>query len=266
MVGIIPLLAAVVVDERHPPAGDQSLSKEAAHLHRRPRRPARGSPSRACCAASPARRGCCSASWASSGSSGCSTSSSTSSEFLSPHGLRGAVGLPPRPPLRLDVEGLTRHHRLRAGRVDHQHVRRQLQLARPDLVPAQLPGRQRPGALPPVLRRRAHDRVPDRLRPAAHAGRGRRRPAAAADRAVRAGPGRAAAVLRRGRAAAARSGLEGQPGLQRVLPRRQRRRARRVPPDGVDRPGRRPDPRPAGQRRLHRRGGGRGSPRQRSSS
>ena len=34
----------------------------------------------------------------------------------------------------------------------------------PGVVPAELPGDQRAGALPPVLRRRLHGRVPDRLR------------------------------------------------------------------------------------------------------
>ena len=42
-------------------------------------------------------------------------------------------------------------------------------------------------------------------------------------------------------------GVEGQPALLRVLPRRRRCRARRDAPDRVDRAGRRPAPRPAGQ-------------------
>ena len=50
-----------------------------------------------------------------------------------------AVGLPPRPPLPVRRRGLPLVHRLRAGRVDHVHVRRQLQLARPDLDAGQLP-------------------------------------------------------------------------------------------------------------------------------
>ena len=56
---------------------------------------------------------------------------------------------------------------------------------------------------------------------------------------------RAAALLRRDREDADRPGLEGQPDLQRVLPRRQRRRDRRLPPDRLDRPDRRRDPAPA---------------------
>ena len=49
------------------------------------------------------------------------------------------------------------------------------------------------------------------------------------------------ALLRRDREDADRSRLARQPDLQRVLPRRQRRRDRRLPPDRVDRPDRRPD-------------------------
>ena len=58
--------------------------------------------------------------------------------------------------------GPARDDRLRAGRVDDGDVRRQLQLARPGVVPAQLPRRQRARALRPLLRRRLHRRVPDR--------------------------------------------------------------------------------------------------------
>ena len=68
-----------------------------------------------------------------------------------------------------------------------------------------------------------------------HPGQDRRRPAGPAHLAVHQRPGRPAALLRRGRADADRPGLEGQPDLQRVLPRRQRRRARRLPPDRLDR-------------------------------
>ena len=56
------------------------------------------------------------------------------------------------------------------------------------------------------------------------------------------GRGRPPPVLRRGRPAAARSTLAGPRAVQRVLPRRQRRRARRLAPDRLDRRRRRPDP------------------------
>ena len=107
----------------------------------------------------------------------------------------GPVRLPSRPPLRARGRRLPGQHRLRAGRVDHRDVRRELQLAWAHLVPAQLPADQRPRALPPVLRRRAHRRVPDG-RPPAHPRPGRRRPAPAAGRPVRRRAGRSATLLR----------------------------------------------------------------------
>ena len=77
-----------------------------------------------------------------------------------------------------------------------------------------------------------------------HPGQGRRRPAGPAHLHLHPRSRRPAAVLRRDRAAAVRSGLAGQPGLRRVLPRRQRRGPRRLAPDRLDRPDRRRDPPP----------------------
>ena len=71
---------------------------------------------------------------------------------LVPVRAAGPVRLPPRPPVPAQRRGIQRHRQLRAGRVHHRHVRRELQLARADLVPAELPGHQRAGALLPVLR------------------------------------------------------------------------------------------------------------------
>ena len=69
------------------------------------------------------------------------------SEFLSPHGLRALSAYHRDHPYQFDAEGYHVLHRLRAGRVDHVHVRRQLQLARPDLDAGQLPrGRARSSA------------------------------------------------------------------------------------------------------------------------
>ena len=159
-------------------------------------------------------------------------------EFLSPHGLRALSAYHRDHPYQFDAEGYQSSVDYRAGRVDHLHVRRQLQLARPDLDAGQLPGGRITRALPPVLRRRPGDRIPDRVGQAAHPGPDRRRPAGPADLAVRQGRQRTAALLRRDREDADRPGLEGQPDLQRVLPRRQRRRDRRLPPDRLDRPDR----------------------------
>ena len=151
-------------------------------------------------------------------------------EFLSPYGLRALSAYHRDHPYVLDVEGRPRHDRLRAGRVDHHHVRRQLQLAGPALVPAQLPGRS--AALERYHRFFGDDFTLEYPtgsgRPAA-AGRHRRATCGPADLDLPGRPRRPAALLRRGRAPAARPGVEGQPGVQRVLPRRQRRRARAPP-------------------------------------
>src|SRR5262249_14502001 len=70
----------------------------------------------------------------------------------------------------------------------------------------------------------------------------RGRPARAADRPFRGRPGRQAPVLRLGRPAATRPAVEGQRPLQRVLPRRERHRPRRRPPDRPGPARRRADP------------------------
>ncbi len=76
-----------------------------------------------------------------------------------------AVARPPRAPVsccRSDGQMHRVRLRARASR-DERHVRRQLELARAGLVPGQLPADRGAGALPPLLRRHAQGRVPDRL-------------------------------------------------------------------------------------------------------
>ncbi len=85
-------------------------------------------------------------------------------EFLSPFGLRGLSKAHRDCPLRARDRRPPREHRLRAGRVDHRHVRGELELAGADLVPAQLPARQLDQELRELLRRLVHRRVPDRVR------------------------------------------------------------------------------------------------------
>ncbi len=77
------------------------------------------------------------------------------------------------------VGGTTLRRRLPARRVRHRAVRRQLQLARADLVAGQLPAHRVAAEVPPLLRRRLQGRVPDRL------GRLRRRSTAVADELAR---------------------------------------------------------------------------------
>ena len=91
-----------------------------------------------------------------------------------------------------------------------------------------------------------HGRVPDGLGLRADAGAGRRRAVGAADRDLPRGRGRPTPGVRRLRALPARPGLARPDPVPRVLPRRHGRRPRRLAPDRLDRPRRRPDhpPRP----------------------
>jgi hypothetical protein len=73
-----------------------------------------------------------------------------------------SLPVPRRAPVRDPDRREHVEHRLRAGGVDHGHVRRQLELARADLDAGQLPRRQRARALRALLRRRLHARVVDR--------------------------------------------------------------------------------------------------------
>ena len=56
-------------------------------------------------------------------------------EFLGPYGIRALSRYHAEHPFLFDVDGQRVPRRLPAGRVGHRHVRRQLQLARPGLVP-----------------------------------------------------------------------------------------------------------------------------------
>ena len=79
---------------------------------------------------------------------------------------RPARALAPPPPPAADDRGRRRHRhaRLRARRVAHRPVRRQLQLARAGVVPDQLPAHRDAARLPPLPGRRLHRRVPHRRR------------------------------------------------------------------------------------------------------
>ncbi len=66
------------------------------------------------------------------------------------------IALPPRASVHDRGRRALLDDRLRARRVDHRDVRRQLQLAGPDLDARQLPGRQRAGALRAVPGHRLH--------------------------------------------------------------------------------------------------------------
>ena len=105
-------------------------------------------------------------------------------EFLSPHGIRSLSRYHARPPVRLPGRGPGVPRDLPARRVRQRDVRRQLELARPDLDAGERA--DHPGAAPVLrlLRRRLHGRVSDRVGPADDALRGGRRRSSAASRAI----------------------------------------------------------------------------------
>lgn len=177
-----------------------------------------------------------------------------------PHARRGGVPRPARhpfpvppprrPPIPLRRERPDVRRRLSARGVRLRHVRRQLQLARPGVVPDKPPPDPRPAEPARLPRPGLHRGVPDRLRAADEPVRGRPRDLRPAHldlpgRGGRPPPGaRRPAQVRQGPA------LEGPDPLLRVLPRRQRRGPRRLPPDRLDRAGgRHRDALPRHQRR-----------------
>ena len=145
------------------------------------------------------------------------------------------LALPRRAPVRVRHRRAAVPRGLRAGGVEHRHVRRELELARAGVVSDEHrdPARAAPAAR--VLRRRAEGGVPDGLRRRDEPARGRRGDRSPADLDLRARPGRAAARVRRDRGVPVRPALARPAAVPRVLPRRQRGRPRRQPPDGLDR-------------------------------
>ena len=107
--------------------------------------------------------GCCRSSTAISCAASCACMLDEN-EFLSPYGIRALSRVHQDHPyvLRGRRHGVSRG--LRAGRIDHRPVRRQLQLARPGLVPGELPADRIAAEVPSLLRRRFQGGVPHRLR------------------------------------------------------------------------------------------------------
>ena len=85
-------------------------------------------------------------------------------EFLSPYGIRSLSKFHEQHPVRVPRRWPGVPRGLSAGRIEHRHVRRQLQLARPGLDASE--HAHHPGAaeLLPVLRRQLQDRMPHRVR------------------------------------------------------------------------------------------------------
>ena len=164
-------------------------------------------------------------------------------EFLSDYGVRALSRVHRDQPYRFEHDGEI-HRALRARRIDDRPVRRQLQLARPDLDAGELPAHRVAAEVPPLLRRRFQGRVPDRLR-AASDDRSRsptscRAALAELFRATSTAAGR----VRRRREAPERPALPRLRAVPRILPRRHRPRRRRVAPDRLDRADRQADPAP----------------------
>ena len=164
-------------------------------------------------------------------------------EFLSPYGLASAVALPPRAPVPLRRARPDLRGALPARRVGQRDVRRQLELAR-----ARSGSRSTTSILRGLLHLYAY--YGDDFKVECPTGSGARctlfevaeelgrrlvsifvpdengrRPVCGGAEKFQTDPA-----------------LEGPPPLLRVLPRRQRRRGRRQPPDGMDRPRREDDP------------------------
>ena len=96
-------------------------------------------------------------------------------EFLGPHGIRAISRRHLEQPCIFDWGGQEYNVHLPPGRVRHRYVRRQLELARPGVVPDEHGDRARTRAAAPLLRRPGQGRVPDRLRARDEPARGRHR-------------------------------------------------------------------------------------------
>ena len=116
----------------------------------------------------------------------------------------------------------------------------QLELARADLVPGQLPGHRRAPALRQGLGDDVTHRVPVRSGRRRTLRRDHDRPRASASSRSSSRRGRPRPVFGGQGALSARPRVARRAAVPRVLPRRQRRRARRVAPDRLDRARRRP--------------------------
>ena len=246
VVGLLPLAATTIRSARSRwpacprwPRRLRWFLDQQARVRRGGRRPAA---SRRRPAAAPAVRGRPGAAAADPGA-GCSTRRSSSPRT-------GCARCPARTwtsPFTVHARRARLHRRLRAGRVDQRPVRRQLQLARPDLVPGELPAHRGAAPTTPVLRRRP---AWWSTRPAP--GQKRTLGEIADDLSAPAGlavPARTPTGA--GRSTARYELFQTHPdwhdliAVPRVLPRRHRRRAGRLAPDRLDRAGRRPDHVPA---------------------
>ncbi len=155
-------------------------------------------------------------------------------EFLSPYGLRSVSRYHAEHPYVISAGGQVNQVVLCARGVRQRTVRRQLELARPRLDADQRPHPPGPPAVPRVLRRRLHDRMPDGLGSADDSAPGRRGTRSPVDGHLPEGRGWPATRLRRNAQVPGRPALARLPVLPRIFPRRQRRGPGREPPDRLD--------------------------------
>ena len=156
-------------------------------------------------------------------------------EFLSPYGIRALSKFHEDHPYVFHVRRPGTPRRLPAGRIGQRHVRRQLELARPDLDAGQRDADQGAAELLRVLRGHVQDRVPDRVRDDDEPVRSRQGDFRSPDADLPARWQRTPAGVRGHREVPERSPLARPDPVLRVLPRRQRRGARRESPDRMDR-------------------------------
>src|SRR5262249_53091750 len=141
------------------------------------------------------------------------------------------VTIPSRPSVRAEDRRDGASRGLRAGRIVERALRRQLELARPDLVSRELPPGRGAPEVSSLLWRHTESPVPGRLGPDDGSLVGRRRSLAAPHPHLPARRGWAPARVWRDRAVPVRSALARPDPLLRVLPRRRWRRHRRQPSD-----------------------------------
>ncbi len=159
-------------------------------------------------------------------------------EFLSPYGIRSLSKFHRDHPYVFRCSGQEFRVDYVPGRIEHEPVWRQLQLARPDLVSRQLSADRGPGAVSLLLWRRSEGRVSHRLGPVDEPGGGGAGVVVATGETLSARPIRTGVRIKATRHTADRcAGQRGPVALPRVFSRRDRGRAGRQPPDGLDQPG-----------------------------
>ena len=160
-----------------------------------------------------------------------------SEEFLSDYGVRALSRYHLEHPYVFNAGGQKVLSQVPAGRIGQPPVRRQLELARANLVPGQLYARSLAPRVLALLRRHTESRMPHRIGQDVQLERSGRRAHAPLEPDLSARPGtwQPPRGVRRQRLLPERSALARPHTVSRILQRRQRRGARRQPSDRLDR-------------------------------